>query len=74
MGVNKVAGYSQRGWLGTVGWWVAHTWGLPTPGGCTPPGTQAELVVDSGGVGGKVSAELEQWAEGRTGLALAGGV
>lgn len=34
MGVNKVAGYSQRGWLGTPGWGggphlgAAHTWGL----------------------------------------------
>uniref|UniRef100_A0A8C9NGC9 Glucosylceramidase n=1 Tax=Serinus canaria TaxID=9135 RepID=A0A8C9NGC9_SERCA len=54
MGVNKVAGYSQRGQLGAAGWWggshlgAAHTWGA-----APPPGTWPELLVDSGWVAGK---------------------
>lgn len=61
MGVNKVAGYSQRGWLGTVGWWVAHTWGLPTPGGLHP-------TWDTGRTGGRL------WRSGREGECWAGAV
>lgn len=65
MGVNQVAGYSQRGQLGTVGCGgVAHTWGLPTPGGAAPPPGRLHLHL----------GHSQNWRDGREGECWAGAV